>query len=71
MPADVKSALSKGRVVTDYAARPRYQRNDYVRWIARSKLPETRAKRIKQMVAELKMGGVYMGMNHASSAKAR
>jgi uncharacterized protein YdeI (YjbR/CyaY-like superfamily) len=69
MPADIRSALSKGGVVKDYAARPHYQRNDYVGWIARSKQPETRTKRIRQMVAELKMGGVYMGMKHAPSAK--
>lgn len=69
MPADVKAALAKGGVAEDYAARPHYQRNDYVGWIARSKLPATREKRIKQMVAELKKGGVYMGMKHAPSSK--
>ena len=71
MPADVKSALSKGGVTKDYASRPHYQRNDYVGWIARSELPATRVKRIRQMVAELKKGGVYMGMKHAPSSKAR
>lgn len=70
MPADVKSALSKGGVARDYAARPHYQQNDYVGWISRSKLPATRDKRIRQMVAELKKGGVYMGMKHAPSSKA-
>jgi uncharacterized protein YdeI (YjbR/CyaY-like superfamily) len=69
MPGDVKSALSKGGVAKDYAARPHYQRNDYVGWIARSKQPGTREKRIRQMVAELRQGGVYMGMKHAPSAK--
>jgi len=69
MPSDVKAALSKGSVAKDYAARPRYQQNDYVGWIMRSKLPATRKKRIDQMVAELKRGGVYMGMKHAPSAK--
>ena len=69
VPADVRSALSKAGAGRAYAARPHYQRNDYVGWIARSKLPATRAKRIRQMVAELKKGGVYMGMKHAPSAK--
>jgi uncharacterized protein YdeI (YjbR/CyaY-like superfamily) len=69
MPADVKAALAKGGVAKDYAARPRYQRNDYIGWITRTKLPGTREKRIRQMIAELKKGGVYMGMKHAPSAK--
>jgi uncharacterized protein YdeI (YjbR/CyaY-like superfamily) len=69
MPADVRSALSNGGVAAAYKARPRYQQNDYIGWIARSKLPATRDKRIRQMVAELKKGGVYMGMEHGPSAK--
>jgi hypothetical protein len=69
MPADVKAALSKRGVAKDYAARPRYQQNDYVGWITQTRLAVTRKKRIGQMVAELKEGGVYMGMKHAPSAK--
>ena len=69
MPADVKSALTKGGVAKDYAARPHYQKNDYVGWITRAKLPATRKKPIGQMVAELKKGGVYMGMKHAPSTR--
>jgi uncharacterized protein YdeI (YjbR/CyaY-like superfamily) len=69
MPADVKAALAKAGVAMAYAARPRYQRNDYVGWITRAKLNVTRRKRISQMVAELKRGGVYMGMTHAPSAR--
>jgi uncharacterized protein YdeI (YjbR/CyaY-like superfamily) len=69
MPTDIKSALSKGGVTRDYTSRPHYQRNDYIGWITRAKLPSTRAKRIKQMVAELKQGGLYMGMKHGPSAK--
>jgi hypothetical protein len=45
-----------------YRARPAYQQNDYVGWIARSKLPATRAKRLAQMLDELGKGGVYMHM---------
>jgi uncharacterized protein YdeI (YjbR/CyaY-like superfamily) len=69
MPADVRAALKAGKVEADYKARPHYQRNDYVGWIARAKQDATRDKRIKQMVAELKTGGVYMGMKHAPSAR--
>jgi len=69
MPADVKAALTKGGVTAAYKARPHYQQNDYVGWITRTKLSATRDKRIRQMVAELKKGGVYMGMKHAPTAK--
>jgi uncharacterized protein YdeI (YjbR/CyaY-like superfamily) len=69
MPADVRAALKAGKVEADYRARPKYQRNDYVGWIARAKQNATREKRIRQMVAELRKGGVYMGMSHAPSAR--
>ncbi len=45
-----------------YDARPPYQRNDYIGWIERAKRPETRTKRIDQMLAELAAGDVYMKM---------
>lgn len=45
-----------------YDARPPYQRNDYIGWIDRAKRPETRTKRIAQMLAELEQGDVYMKM---------
>jgi len=69
MPPDVSAALKSSHVRDDYEARPRYQRNDYVGWIAGAKSDETRRKRIDQMIAELKRGGVYMGMQHRPSAK--
>lgn len=69
MPDDVAAALRVGDVDADYAARPHYQRNDYVGWITRAKTEETRRDRIARMVEELKRGGVYMGMEHAPSRK--
>lgn len=69
MPDDVRAALKSGGVTADYDARPHYQRNDYLGWITRAKQEETRQKRIDQMVAELKVGRVYMGMTHRPSAK--
>jgi uncharacterized protein YdeI (YjbR/CyaY-like superfamily) len=62
MPADVRDALKRARATDAYNARPAYQQNDYVGWITRAKLPATREKRIKQMLAELESGGVYMKM---------
>ena len=55
--------------MSDYERRPRYQRNDYLGWIARAKRPDTREKRIRQMLDEIRSGGVYMNMEHPSSAK--
>jgi len=69
MPADVRDRLTEADVMSDYERRPRYQRNDYLGWIARAKRPETREKRIRQMLDELRSGGVYMMMEHPSSAK--
>lgn len=45
-----------------YEARPDYQQNDYLWWIASPKREETRRKRLAQMVDELKRGDVYMRM---------
>ena len=39
--------------------------------IGAAKTDKTRQKRVEQMLSELKEGGVYMGMAHAPSAKAR
>jgi uncharacterized protein YdeI (YjbR/CyaY-like superfamily) len=69
MPADVAKALRANKLTTAYRRRPAYQRNDYLGWIAQAKLPATRRKRIDRMVAELKKGGVYMGMAHKPSAR--
>ena len=62
MPADVAERLTSSRLQTEYDARPPYQRNDYLGWIGRAKRPETREKRIAQMLDELKSGDVYMKM---------
>ena len=69
MPAGVKAALSNRGVLKAYNARPAYQRNDYLGWIAQGKTDATQAKRTEQMLSELERGGVYMGMRHATSGK--
>lgn len=70
MPDDIRRLLEDEELMADYRARPHYQRNDYLGWIAGAKRPETRNKRIDQMLDELRRGGVYMKMEHPPSAKA-
>lgn len=62
MPEDVRFALETHGLWDQYRARPWYQRNDYLGWIARAKRAETRDKRIAQMLDELRAGDVYMKM---------
>ncbi len=39
MPDFIREALAGNKLVAAYDARPPYQRNDYIGWIARAKLP--------------------------------
>ena len=69
MPSDIAAALKSSGLRADYNARPENQRNDYIGWINRAKKPETRIKRLEQMLTELAQGGIYMGMEHKASRK--
>ena len=69
MPGDIADTLTKHGLREAYEERPSFQRNDYLAWIGRAKRPETRAKRIRQMLDELEEGGVYMGMQHGPSRR--
>lgn len=69
MPEDIAAMLEASGLTAAYAQRPFYQRNDYLSWIGRAKRPETRERRITQMLEELKLGGVYMGMTHPASKR--
>ena len=62
MPDDIRDALDAAGLMAAYQARPPYQRNDYLGWITRAKRPETRAKRLAQMLDELAGGDRYMKM---------
>ena len=62
MPDDIRSVLEQRGLTPAYNARPAYQQNDYVSWIIRAKRPETRQKRLEQMLDELAGGEVYMKM---------
>ncbi len=69
MPDTVRRALEGRELMGAFEARPAYQQNDYVGWIGRAKRPETRERRLHQMLEELEAGGVYMSMDHPGSAK--
>ncbi len=69
MPDDVHQRLVEAALMDDYEARPRYQRNDYLGWITRAKQQATREKRVVQMLEELRLGGIYMKMQHPPSRK--
>lgn len=60
MPDLILAVLTERGLVTAYEARPDYQKNDYLGWIARAKRPDTRQKRLDQMQDELQHGDVYM-----------
>ena len=69
MPPDVDQELRSAGVLDAYRERPAYQRNDYLGWIGQAQRDVTRANRVRQMVDELRQGGVYMGMPHAPSRR--
>ena len=69
MPDDVEERLDASELRDAYDQRPHYQRNDYLAWITRAKRPDTRERRLRQMLEELELGGVYMGMNHNPSRR--
>lgn len=60
MPAFVRHTLEARGLMAKYEARPAYQGNDYLWWIANPKREDTRQKRLAQMLDELKRANVYM-----------
>lgn len=69
MPGFVRSALKARGLMAAYRERPAYQQNDYIGWINRARRPETKQKRLRQMLDELGRGGIYMNMKHPASKK--
>lgn len=63
MPEIVETALREANLSGQYAARPPYQRNDYLWWINSAKRDDTKRRRLSKMLAELKAGSGYMGMD--------
>ena len=71
MPDYVREALAARGLMGAYEARPPYQRNDYLGWIAWAKREDTRRRRLEQMLEELEAGGVYMKMKWRSGGRVR
>lgn len=65
MPEYIRRALEENGFLEAYHQRPPYQQNDYLGWINRAKRPETKQKRLEQMLDELQRGGVYMNMRYS------
>lgn len=66
MPQFIRTALLENKVMEAYRNRPPYQQNDYLGWITRAKLEQTRQKRLAQMLRELAGGDRYMNMTYHS-----
>ena len=62
MPDDIAALLADRGLRAAYDARPPYQRNDWLGWIARAKTPPTRQRRLESMLRDLAAGSGYMGM---------
>jgi uncharacterized protein YdeI (YjbR/CyaY-like superfamily) len=65
----VREALVRRDLMEAYRAPPPYQQNGYLGWIARAKRPETREKRLVQMLDELAGGDRYMNMPSRGGAQ--
>ncbi len=62
MPASVANALRSRGLQTAFDARPAYQKNDWIGWIAGAKREDTKQRRLEKMLSELAAGHGYMGM---------
>ena len=63
MPRAVEHALVESGQMQAYRSRPAYQQNDYLGWINRARRPQTKERRLRQMLSELERGDVYMKMD--------
>ena len=68
MPDFVSDALAEHGQFEAYRSRPAYQQNDSISWISSAKRPETKEKRLHQMLDELRHGDVYMKMDYRPRA---
>ena len=69
IPDFVMQALTDRELLEAYRSRPAFQQNDYIGWINRAKRPETKQKRLDQMLYELERGDLYMKMAYRPQTK--
>ncbi len=69
MLPEIRTLLTERGLLDLFAERPYYQRNDYLGWIYSAKMESTKAKRIEQMLEELKQGDRYMNMEYRKAGK--
>lgn len=60
--------MEESGLMEDCKAPLAYQQNDFIAWIERAKRREMKDRRLRQMLEELEMGGVYMNMEPPPSA---
>jgi uncharacterized protein YdeI (YjbR/CyaY-like superfamily) len=68
MPDVIRDALVERDLMGAFEARPPYQRNDYLGWIARARRPATQQKRLDTMLRELATGSGYMGLPYDATS---
>ena len=69
MPGNVRGALAKKNLMDAFRARPDYQQNEYLKWIATAAGPAAKQQRLDQMLDELDKGGVFKGEAWTPPAK--
>lgn len=69
LPGNVRSALHKRDLMDAYIARPAYQKDDYLKWLAQAAGPTAKQKRLDQMLDELAAGNVFKGEPWTPPAK--
>ena len=69
MPGNVRGALAKQNLMDAFRARPDYQQNGYLKWIATASGPAAKQQRLDQMLDELAKGGMFQGEPWTPPAK--
>ncbi|HEY1557651.1 MAG TPA: YdeI/OmpD-associated family protein [Kofleriaceae bacterium] len=69
MPGNVSGALAKKNLMDAFRARPDYQQNGYLKWIATAAGPAAKQQRLDQMLDELQQGGLFQGESWTPPAK--
>jgi hypothetical protein len=69
MPGHVRGALAKRNLLDAFRARPDYQQNEYLKWIATASGPAMKQARLDQMLGELEAGTLFKGDAWAPPAK--